>query len=191
MSSDVFNPLATQDLKDQAEWEMFETRITTNAGRPPGRPWKFQMYPKMVYKALEEPGTGKWKVSMDLPPRYTFPNDETWGRACQQAEMFGNACQRIVNNEEEHKAALQSGEGWRDNPQEALAWRSKLETDVSTAAALRNDGERHMSEKAIAERDRIEQAHMGRHLPEIPEQPVKRHRRTKAEMEAARAAKTA
>jgi len=169
--SDVFNPLATEDLQAQAAWEMFNSRITQMAGVPPGRPYVFQPNPKMMYRALQAPGSGKWAVSMDIPPRYQYVADDQWSRAVQQAEQFGTACQRVVNDEEEHKKARESGEGWRDNPQEALEYRMKLEKDISTAAAERNAEERHMSEKAIAERDEVEQANMGKHLPEIPEKP--------------------
>ena len=177
--SEIFNPLATEDLKQQAKWEMFDSRITQMAGVAPGRRWKFEMYPKMMYKAMQEPGTGKWKVSMDIPPRYQFQQDDQWSRAVQQAEQFGTACQKIVNTETEHEAALKSGEGWQNTPQDALLWREKLEKAISTAAAERNDEERHMSEKAIAERDAVEQANMGRHLPEIPEQPRAKRKYTR------------
>jgi hypothetical protein len=182
--SDIFNPLATEDLKAQAAWEMFHSRITQMAGVPPGRPYETinKMYPKMMYRALQEPGSGKWKVSMDIPPRFQYQTDDQWSRAVAQAEQFGTACQRTVHSEEEHKQARESGEGWRDNPQEALEWRTKLERDISTAAAERNAEERHMSEKAIAERDAVEQANMGKHLAEIPEKPrVKRKYTRKAQ----------
>lgn len=161
--------------KEMARWEQRPSEYTI--GSQPGNPFRFQFFPAMVYKADRLPGSGKWACSAPAPSRFAFTNDNEWARACQEADAFTVSCQKIVNNEEEHKRALESGEGWRNSPKEALEWRERLEKQIGDAAAERNFRDRNMSEKALAEVEKAEAEHFG-HLPEIPEQPRRRRGRS-------------
>jgi hypothetical protein len=66
----------------------------------------------------------------------------------------------------------------------AKAYQAAQQT-LAVEAAERNHRDRNMSEKALAESNAVEQE-SSRHLGEIPRTPIKRHRRTKAEMLAAK-----
>jgi hypothetical protein len=149
-----------------AKWEQRPSEYTLG-GLKPGRPFKFEAYPRMMYQARQA-NNGKWLVSMEMPSRFGFPDDNSWDRACLEATRFSEACQRIVNDEAEHKRARD--EGWRDNPKEAMEFREALEKAVGDAAAERNFRDRNMSEKAKEESAAAEAEHFG-HLPEIPEKP--------------------
>lgn len=112
------------------------------------RPDSFQMFPKMVYRA-RRPDSGGPILSVD-------PRDE----------KFSAQNQLIVNSESEWTKAKDNG--WRDTPQEAIAYANSLEDAVSMAAAHRAHEDKRMSEKAKAEAAAAD-AETAEHLPEIPE----------------------
>lgn len=92
--------------------------------------------------------------------------------------------EHIVGNEDEQRNMESRGfvAGGQDVALEAF---QAAQQQVAVAAAERNYRDRNMSEKALAESNVAEEA-SSRHLGEIPRTPIKRHRRTKAEMLAAK-----
>lgn len=169
----LFNP-NSEFAKEMAKWEQFPSQWTAGGLQPGNPPRGVRPYPRMLYCAHRNP-SGQWAVSMDPPSRFGFRDENEWDRACQDAQRFTESCQKIVPNEEEHRKARESGEGWRDHPKEAMEFREALEKAIGDAAAERNWRDRNMGEKAKAESAAAEAEHFG-HLPEIPEQPVVKRR---------------
>lgn len=134
------------------------------------KPYQFVPYPAMMYRAQRLPGNGKWATAAPLPQRYAFSREEDWAFAKMQAEAFTRECQRVVNDDRERRAALDTGEGWQDTPQEAIDWQLNLEKLMGQEAAERAYRDRNMSEGAKAESAAAEAEHFG-HLPSIPEKP--------------------
>jgi len=122
------------------------------------KPYKYEEYPLMLFRAQRLPGSGKWATSS--------PTDQAFTRSCQ----------KVVGNDEEYKRAKDEGIGWSDSPQEAIEWALALEKSISTAAAERIAADSKMSEKAQAEAAQFEQENFG-HQGEIPEQPIRRRGR--------------
>lgn len=158
-----------QEARELAKFEQFPSEITALAGKPPGNPWVFRPYPRMLYQAQRHPVNGKWVLFIDMPKRYDYPTENQWDMACEQARQFAAACQKIVHSEREHQAARD--DGWRDSAKEALEFREQELIKRGDEAAERNYRDRNMSEKALAEVEKAESAHFG-HLPEIPETPL-------------------
>ena len=152
--------------KEMAAWEQRPSEYTIG-GLKPGRPFKFEAFPRMMYLA-HQTNNGKWMVSMEQPSRFGFPDDNSWDRACQEALRFNEGCQRVVNDEAEYKRA--KDEGWRETPKDAMEFREALEKAIGDAAAERNYRDRNMGEKAKEEVAAAEAEHFG-HLAEIPEKP--------------------
>jgi hypothetical protein len=145
--------LETTEGKELSKWE---------------QPYVYRPYPKMMYKAQHLPGSGRFATAADQPAYYGFRDGAEWDRACQAAESFTRSCQKIVNDEKEHKDALNSREGWRNTPQEAVEFAEARWKTEGNEAGERNYRDRNMSDKAKAESEAAEKAHFG-HLPEIPE----------------------
>lgn len=169
----------TQDFKDKAAWEMFDSEFTSRQyGVPPGRPYVYREYPRMLIRAQRVPGgfpkAGTWATSLQEPAFFGFRDQDEWERACQFARNFTKSCQREVADDREHKQARESGEGWRDSVEEALAWGAEMDKMVSDAAAQRAYADRNMSEKAKAEVEKVEAAQEWGHVAEVKEQPIKR-----------------
>lgn len=87
--------------------------------------------------------------------------------------------------ESDREAANMRSRGWGQGQKEALEMLERREFDIAEAAANRAANERGMSEKARAEAEAYDES-TAAHVPEIPETPVQRKRRTKAELAAAR-----
>lgn len=121
------------------------------------KPYRFERYPAMVYKAKKRPTGGPF-ICVD-------PFDEAFTRECQ----------RVVQVEAEYEQAV--AEGWRDSPQEAIDHALALERAVSDAAAHRNWEDRNMGERAKAEAAAVESATDG-HVAEVPEALRRRGRRS-------------
>lgn len=175
----LVNP-ESEETKERAKWEMFPSKWTPE-GVSPGNPYKKgneygkagAQFPMMLYKAQRVPGSGKWATSMAPPEFFGFRSDDEWRRACESAERFTASCQKTVNSESERHAAMESGEGWRDTPKEAVAYQEALWKEVGDEAAARAYRDRNMSEGAKREAERFEADNFG-HQPEIPRQPVRR-----------------
>jgi hypothetical protein len=142
-------------------------------GQNPGNPYRYRPYPKMLYRA--ENYKGKLVCMAAQPDPGEFSNPGEFQRAEESARRFTEKCQTVVNDEREYQRAMESG--WRESPDEAVAFLSKRERDVSTATAERNYDDRNMSEPAKREIEAAVQAAGGVHVPEIAEQPKKRRGR--------------
>ena len=166
----------SQRAKDLAEWEQHDTLTCRLAGKSPGRPYVYRPFPKMLFKATQIPpgnaGAGKFAVFMPIPRRSPMETEQVWALAVSFAEEFTKANQCEVRDENELKARLESGEGWAEGPQEALAVQEVYAKAISDAAAERNWQDRRMSEKAKAESLAVESEHFG-HLGEIKEQQIR------------------
>lgn len=155
----------TNYSKEMRKWDLPKSKGGHNADG-------FEAYPWMLYKAQKI--NGKHLVFKPEPPRESFPTDDQWRRSCEMVAQFNQSQTRTVNNPDEHEKARR--DGWRDNPTEALAFLDGLENDIAKAAAHRAYEDRNLSEKAKAEVAKIDAEHF-EHLPEIPEQPIKRRGR--------------
>jgi hypothetical protein len=111
------------------------------------RPDRFEEYPKMLYRAVEVNG----QIVDDDP----------------------QDCQTLASSAD-HEARLKA-EGWAETVQEARDAAERQATDVANAAAERHLSDQRLSASARAEAAAADAA-SGSHLPEIPEQPVRRKR---------------
>ncbi len=155
--------------KEEAKWEQHFTSKTVGGLRP-GNAYVYRPFPKMIYCARQT-ASGKWSVGETHPSIVGFQDHNNWSRACEAADRFNTTTNKIVNSESELTQALESGEGWRESPEDALAYRASLDREISNAAAERAYDDRRMSEKAQSERKAYEKEHFG-HAPEIPEKPL-------------------
>lgn len=183
----LVNP-ESEDVKEQAKWEMFPSKWTVGGLRP-GNPhrgaqappddkgsWRSAdwQYPAMLFKAQRIPGNGKWATSMQTPPFFGFRDENEWTRASEQANYFKTQCQMVVKSDAERARAHE--DGWRDTPQEAVEYANELDKLIGNEAAERAYRDRNMSEKAQAEVAQAEAAHFP-HLASVPEAPIKRRPR--------------
>ena len=67
-----------QEARELAKFEQFPSEITALAGKPPGNPWTFRAYPRMLYQAQRHPVNGKWVLFIDMPKRYDYPTENQW-----------------------------------------------------------------------------------------------------------------
>lgn len=89
---------------------------------------------------------------------------------------------RVVKSEAEELMAR--GQGWHPKQEEAIAAVGAQELEYAKLAANRAHNDKWMSDKAKAEAQAVDESTM-RHLPVIPETPIKRRvRRTKAQIAA-------
>ena len=165
------------EAKMLAKFEQFPSEITMLARMAPGNPHealKGKRFPRMLYKAQQAPGSGKWLVGDEVPRRMAGENENDWQRRVDEVHRFAESCQLVVKDEVEYSRAHE--QGWRDSPGDALAFHDSRAKEVSLEAALSEHRDRNMSEAARAEATAIRSEHFG-HLPEIPEQPRKRRGR--------------
>jgi hypothetical protein len=118
----------------------------------PGRPFKFEEFPQQMYKARR----GEKGIEVE----------ET---------------RQAMNADEQRN--LES-RGFYVGPKAAFDAVEKEQQVHGELAAEREYAIRHgrLSENAAAEVRQAEAAHGAKHLPDVPHTPVKRHRRTKAQM---------
>lgn len=124
------------------------------------KPYVFQPYPRMVYKARPHPVTGK--ASAGFGADIVEPLS---GRVLHNAEQFAASCQMIVNSDSEFANAMNAG--WRETPDKAVNFYEERENKISTATAERHYSDRKMSEKAQAEAKAVDES-TDQHVPEIP-----------------------
>ena len=145
--------------KEMARWEQFPSKYGA-----PGNPYVFREYPRMVYRA--ELWQGKPVCMAAVADPSEFPNVNEFNRMEEQARKFSERCQRIVQDERELQAAMESG--WRTSPDEAVEYLQNKLRETANAAAVRNYEDRNMSEAAKAEaKAAVDEA--GLHIGEIPE----------------------
>lgn len=147
--------------------EKFE-QFPSKYGSSPGNPYVYRPYPKMMYRA--ELWQGKPCCMAAPPDSAAFAQPGEFQRAEQAARKFTDRCQIIVKDESERQRALENG--YREHPDEAVAYLRQRQLDEGTAAAERHYQDRGMSEAAQAEAAAAEREHFdqeGAHLPAIPE----------------------
>lgn len=132
------------------------------------KPYVYVPFPRMLYKARKRP---------DGIVSASETEDRIFGGNPGTAEAFSVGCQRIVRSEDEEEKA--KAEGWRESPDEAMAYHESLERDIADAAAHRAYLDRNMGEKAKREAEAVDAAGM-EHAPEIPEAPRRRGRPRKS-----------
>jgi hypothetical protein len=125
---------------------------------PAGRPYQFSEFPKRLYKCEYEPGKGIHK-SEEIEVL-----DETQEQN-MRSRGFASLAEAYKAVEAEH---TEHGK---------LA--ANLEYQIQTGK---------VSEKAAAEVAVAREAYGTRHMPDVPRTPIKRHRRTKAQIAADKAA---
>lgn len=161
--------------REMAKWEQFPSDKW--ACGTPGNPYTYRPFPKMLYRAERQPGTGKIACGEPQPDRLTFRGDamgdRSYALAEEAARRFTERCQMIVKDQSEYARAMESG--WRESPEEAIAYLNRREDARSEVMAHRNYEDRNMSPAARAEIAAAELA-AGEPLPEIPEQPRSRKR---------------
>jgi len=155
--------------KELAKWERpFDYRPENN------------QFPKMLYRAQHRPD-GRRSVGEVL--------DSLFGGAPGAAENWSRRCQLTVQNDAEMKKALENG--WREHPNEALAYLEARDNEKSNLTAERHYADARMSEKAQREAAEVDRTTL-KQIPAIPEQPVrKRSAEAIAKAKATRAANKA
>jgi len=161
--------------KEYSKFEQFPSKWT--AGYPPGNPYVYRPYPKMLYRAQDY--HGKVCCMAARPDEGEFRDPREYERAVDSAERFTQRCQMIVNDERERSIAME--QGWRESPDDAVAFVKSRNEGIARAAAERNYEVERMSEKARAEMRAAEQANDGRHLEVMPEAKRRRGRPRKVD----------
>lgn len=184
MADERFNPETASDWNREPgivvvpgsnyanEMQRFE-QFPSRYGSSPGNPYTYRPYPKMLYKA--DLWQGKPLCLAAAPDPNTFPNPNDFNRVEELARRFNEKCQRTVGDERELQKALEMG--YRESPEEAVEWLQARMRSEANAAAERNYADRNMSDAAKAEAaEAVRQTFTeeGRHLPSVPEAPIKR-----------------
>jgi hypothetical protein len=154
--------------KYQQYMRQFEQHHSPLAGRQgPGNPYVYRPFPKMLYRA--ELFQGKVACRGIVPSPWEFRDPAHLRSAQEQADEFTKRCQRIVGNETEMQAAMESG--WRESEAEAVEYLEARQRSRGDAAARLNYEDRNLPEPAQRERAaELAEAHSrGEHLVEVPE----------------------
>ncbi len=134
--------------KELAKHEQRPSRFT-NDDVPPGRPYRYEEYPRMVYKAVEHPKT-KQMVCMPVQPNpLQFSTPHEYDAAMRQTEELNRHCYRIVKDDAEFRNA--KNEGWHESPAVALTGHDDAMWKIAEATAERNFRDQNMSPAAKAE----------------------------------------
>ena len=146
----VATPSPSTDYgKELAKHEQHHTRFT-NDEVPPGNPYVYREYPRMVYKAVQHPKTGQmFCMAIDPSPMmFSFPQE--YQNACAATAMLNRQCYRVVQDDTEFRIA--KNDGWHESPGQALSgheedhWKTVVED-----TAKRHFSDRRMSPEAQAE----------------------------------------
>lgn len=131
-------------------------------------------YPKMVYRAAHRPDGRRSVIEVQDS---LFPVNGERGQivVAGAAEQWSRRNQLTVNDESEHRKALEAG--WRNTPQEAMEFCEARDNIVSNLTAERHYTDARMSEPAQREAEAADLAAGLKHVPSIPEQPKKRRGR--------------
>ena len=166
-----------KEAQERAKFEQLDTVYTRTKGItghfPPGNPYVFREFPKMLYQARENVHRNNKLMCMtEEPRRYEFPTEEQWLNARDAAVAFNTSCQREVKDEAEQQAAFESG--YRESIKAAMEAGNARQLGVTVDAAHRAHDDRNMSPKAKAESAAAEEASPGVNLREIKVQPLAR-----------------
>ena len=118
-------------------------------------------YPTTMFKAFKRED-GVVKCMDTAPSPYGWINDDQYGKEVTRVQAFNRQCTRVVESEQESKAA--KAEGWRDSPAEAMAAHEQLERWIGDEAAKR-------AHAAKAEIAKAEDA-TPEHVAEVPISPL-------------------
>lgn len=148
------------DLARQlAKFEQFPTAYTTDED-PPGNPYVFRPYPKLLYKAITR-SDGR-AVCMEPQPVPRGGGDQAEAQFQYELLLWERhtqaCCKRVQSADEERQA---QGDGWRATPKEALDHHEALQQDIAKAAAESAYAAQRMTSKAQAERTKLEQTSSG------------------------------
>lgn len=146
------------------------------------KPYRYQPYPKMLYKAERFRGTLACQASEPQP--WEYRDERSFKMAIDEIRHFNAKCQMTVNDERERAKALEMG--WRESPDEALKFAHGREDNFSTDVAHRLYEDRNMSEAAKAEMAAAE-IEAGGPVAEITEKPLDRMAKARAAKAAKRA----
>ena len=132
-------------------------------------------FPRMLYRAEHRPD-GRRSVGEVLDSLFAERGpDGRLNIVPGAAEQWSRRCQLTVNNEAEQQKAFEAG--WRTHPQEALDHLEKRDNEVSTQTAERHYSDLRMGEVAQREAAEADTAGGLKHVPSIPEKPIKRRGR--------------
>jgi len=133
------------------KWEQHNTMyaMTPDGDFKPGNPYKFRPYPKMLFKAMTNPKTGKMSVGEVQPAPWLYTSMQDLERDTNYVESFNRQCQKIVQNEDEHLKA--KGQGWCDLQTEALERAEQQYAAMAEEAARVHYQVAKMGEKAREE----------------------------------------
>lgn len=147
---------------EMAKFEQFPNKYG-----PPGNPYTYRPFPKMVYRAELFKGKVACGAAPADPSEYANANE--FFRMNEQAERFTQKCQLTVKDEQELQRAMENG--FRESPAEAVAYLEAKMRSEARASAEREYADRNLSEGARAEAaDAVKEAfNEGRHLPVVPE----------------------
>lgn len=160
----------TPYANELAKWEQHHTLhsiVTDEDGgtaSKPGNPYRYQEYPKMLYRAQPFKASGQRLVSAPFVQRYDFPNEMAYGLAMEEAERFTASCQRTVRDESEELLLI--GQGWCKTMPEALELARKEEWDQAVAGAEAAENATHMSARAQVEFEAAQEAGGLDHVPD-------------------------
>lgn len=150
----IYQP-ESEYAKELMKWEMFPRHNVDGTLIPAGRPYTFQAYPKMLYKAFER-SNGKIECMTPEPSPRLYKDPTDFDFAMREATAFNKECYCVVPSEAEH--AKQAAQGWKDTPQEAIAYLNGLKDDIARAAAEAAYTAKSMGSKAQAEYEALTDA---------------------------------
>lgn len=158
----LYNPHSAYG-KEMRKFEQFPSWYTP-PGTKPGNPYVYRPYPKAMYKAAKKPN-GKIVCMETQPNMADFMTEKEYVMAVREMEVFNQRCFKTVANEDEERMA--KNDGWRNDPNEAIALIHQLDKERGNAAAEREYREQGMSEKAKAEVNAYEQS-THEHVADVP-----------------------
>lgn len=151
--------------REMAKFESFPV-----GGFSAGNPYRYRPFPKMLYRAERWNGS---PACMAAPPNpWEMENVDKLRHLQNLAEKFTERCQMIVQDDREMQKAMESG--WRESPEEAVAYLVQRGKDVSLLDAHREYEDRNLSEAA---KNEVREERAARGGDPVPEMPAKRRGR--------------
>jgi hypothetical protein len=158
----IINP-GSELGKELTKWEQFPRHTVDGEIIPPGNPYTYRPFPKMLYKAVKG-DDGRIRCLDTLAPISLFPTMDAYQRESLRVDAFNASCMMQVGSTDEMERAKR--QGWVEGgPDKAIAALKALEDDISTAAAEANAKALGMTAKAKRERAAREAA-TDEHIPE-------------------------
>src|SRR4030095_4057291 len=126
---------SSAEAQELRKWEQHPTRfaLDENGDMRPGNPYVFRPYPKMVYKALKIPQTGKVICMMPQPDIYDYTDMASYERAGLRVDALNRQCYKLVHSDAEWQRA--KDDGWRSDATQALEQYEAYEQAIGNAGA--------------------------------------------------------